>query len=474
MKNVSSILTKITKNLMHPSTLNHPSRRSFLKHSAAALGAPLVAPLILAKSVAGANDKLNIAWVGFGNQGWGDLGACAGGNNVVALCDCDQSVWARAKQQFPDAKLYTDYRKMFAEMADKIDAVGVGTPDHCHFGIAYLAMSLGKHVFVEKPLVHTLWEARTLRQLAAKKGLVTQMGNQGHASEGARLIKEWYQAGLIGEVKEVIVWTDRPKSGWGFNGNVMTEFPKPEPVPEGMDWDLWLGPCQQKIGFSRAFHPTTWRPWWEFGCGGLGDIGCHTIDTPYWALDLGAPLSVEVEMKDKVNPLFTPNGSIVTYNFPARGNKPPVRVKWYEGPSVPEAPAGYDLGAPAGEGGMIMVGEKGGIFHPGMRPDSPMLYPKASWEAYRASGDKQVPKTLARTAGIHRDWVDAIKNGKKSCSDFSYSGPLTEAILLGTLAIRTGKTVTWNAEKLEITGNPEAAKMINPEARAGWRPKDLV
>jgi hypothetical protein len=183
---------------------------------------------------------------------------------------------------------------------------------------------------------------------------------------------------------------------------------------------------------------------------------------------------VEVEMKGEVNPIHTPNGSIVTFNFPARGNKPPVKVKWYEGPSVPPAPAGFDGGAPGGEGGMIMVGENGGIFHGGMRPDSPVLYPKEKWQAYRASGDKQVPKTIPRTQGIHRDWVEAIKNGKKSCSDFSYSGPLTEAILLGTLAIRTGKTVKWNAKELAIIGNAEASKLINPDAREGWRPKDLA
>jgi predicted dehydrogenase len=442
--------------------------------SAAALGLPLAAPQILAKPVTGANEKLNLAWVGFGNQGGGDLGACADGNNVVALCDCDPSVLERGKKDFPNAKLFTDFRKMLREMGDKIDAVGVGTPDHTHFAVAYMAMSMGKHVFVQKPLVHSLWEARTLRELAARKGLVTQMGNQGHASEGARLIKEWYQGGLIGEVREVIAWTDRPKTGWGFNGNVMTEYPKGETPPPGMDWNLWLGPSNEKVGFSRAFHMIAWRPWWAFGCGGLGDIGCHTIDTPYWALDLGAPESVEVEMHGKVNPIHTPNGSIVTFHFPARGNKPPVKVKWYEGPSLPPAPAGYDGGAPGGEGGMIMVGENGGIFHDGMRPDSPVLYPKAKWNAYRASGDKQVPKTIPRTQGINRDWIDAIRNGKKACSDFSYAGPLTETILLGTLAIRTGKTVKWNAKKLEIIGNPEAAKLINPQAREGWRTKDLT
>ncbi|MCX6997161.1 MAG: Gfo/Idh/MocA family oxidoreductase [Kiritimatiellaeota bacterium] len=454
---------------MYPATVSHPSRRTFLKQSAAALAAPLILP----KSVLGANEKLNLAWIGAGNMGWGDLTSCAGGNNVVAVCDCDQRVLDRAAKEFPGAKLYQDFRKMLAEVRNRTDAVGISTPDHSHFAAAYMALNMGKPTYVQKPLTHSLWEARTLRQLAARKGLVTQMGNQGHASEGAILIKEWYQAGLIGEVREVIVWTDRPQGGWGFTGQVRTEYPQPEPLPAGLDWDLWLGSCQDQVGFSRAFHPTRWRPWWNFGCGGLGDIGCHTIDTPYWALDLGAPERVEVELKGAVNPIHTPNGSIVTFHFPARGKKPPVTLRWYEGPSRPPAPQGYDWGLP-GEGGMIMVGENGGICHAGMRPDSPQLYPKARWEAYRANVGQRVPKTLPRTHGIHRDWLEAIRNGKKSCSDFSYAGPLTETILLGTLAIRTGQTVRWNAEKLEITGNPAAAKLINPEARAGWRTKDLA
>ena len=459
--------------IMNPNPSPTFSRRKFLKQSAAALAVPLVAPQILAKSVAGANDKLNIAWVGFGNQGGGDLSACSKGNHIVALCDCDPKVWGKRQQQFPEAKFYTDFRKMLEEMGDKIDAVGVGTPDHTHFAVAYMAMHMGKHVFVQKPLVHTLWQARTLQKLAVEKNLITQMGNQGHAFEGARLVKEWYEAGLIGEVREVIAWTDRPKSGWGFNGRVQTAFPAAEKLPEGMDWDMWLGPCGKEVPFSKALHPTTWRPWWDFGCGGLGDIGCHTIDTAYWALGLGAPERVDVEMAEPANPIHTPNGSIVSYRFPARDGKPPVTVKWYEGPSMPKAPDGMDWEMPAG-GGFIMVGEKGGIFHGDMRPNSPRLYPQARWNEYRENPNQQVPKTIPRVPGIHRDWVESIKNGSKACSDFSYSGPLTEAILLGALAIRTGKGLDWNAEEMIISGNPEAAALINPEARKGWRPEDLA
>ena len=345
-------------------------RRSFLKTSAAAAGTFALPRFSIGQAGTSAHSKLNIAWVGFGGMGWRDLGACAHDNHVVALADVDPKNWARAKAKFPQAKFYKDFRVMLEEMGDTIDAVGVGTPDHTHFAVAYMAMRMGKHVFVQKPLVHTLWEARTLQELAMEKKVVTQMGNQGHASEGARLIKEWYEAGRIGEVKEVIAWTNRPQAGIGFTGKVQTSFPVAGKAPEGLDWDLWMGPCNKESGYNRAFHPGKWRSWWDFGCGGLGDIGCHTIDTAYWALGLGAPERVDVEMNDKVNPIFTPNGSLVQYNFPARGKKPPVTLKWYEGPTPPVLPAGYDQEMQEG-GGFIMVGEKGGICHHGMRPDSP-------------------------------------------------------------------------------------------------------
>ncbi|MDP6859113.1 MAG: Gfo/Idh/MocA family oxidoreductase [Verrucomicrobiales bacterium] len=448
---------------------NKMTRRGVLKGTSA-----LAIPTFMPKSVFGANEKkINIAWVGFGNMGWGDLNNCSNGNNVVALCDCNPGTWERAKKKFPKAKFYKDFRKMLEEMGDQIDAVGVGTPDHSHFAIAYTAMSMGKHVFVEKPLVHSLWEARTLQALAKEKGLVTQMGNQGHAFEGAYLVKEWYEAGLIGEVKEVLTWTDRPARGWGFNGQVRTEYPKAEKLPEGMDWNLWLGPCQEDVPFSRAIHPTTWRPWWSFGCGGLGDIGCHTIDTAYWAFGVGARDKVVVYLEEKDTPIHKPNGSIVTYKFPSRGKQPAVDVKWIEGPRLPKAPNGYDWDI-KGHGGFIMVGEKGGISHDGMRPNSPRLYPKARWEDYRKNANERVPKTLKRVPGIHNDWVNGIRNNEKTVSDFSYSGPLTESIILGTLAIRTGKGLEWNAKDMKITGNKEAAALINVEARKGWRTSDLV
>lgn len=455
---------------------SHPTRRSFLKNSLVGVGGALIAPQVLAQSAKGANARPRLAWIGLGLQGQGDLGACSKGCDVVALCDCDSKNSAKIVNRFTKrgAKFYQDFRVMFEEMGDKIDAVGISTPDHIHFPAAYMAMSLGKHVFVQKPLTHSLWEARTLTQLAAEKGIVTQMGNQGHAFEGARLIKEWYQAGLVGDVKEIICWTNRPAhKGNGFLGMKFREFPAAQAAPEHIDWDLWMGPVAKEVGYHNALHPRNWRAWWDFGCGGLGDIGCHTIDTPFWALDLGLPESVEVEMNDEVNPIYTPYGSVVTFHFPARGDKPPVKIKWHEGPTQPEIPKDFEYQR-RDDGGLIMVGQNGGIFHNDMRPTSPMLYPAKRWEDYRANPEAQVPKTLPRVkGGLHIDWVNAMQEGRKACSDFSYAGPLTEIILLGTLAIRTGKKVTLDGDAQKIIDNPEAAELIKVEARKGWDIKDL-
>ena len=454
------------------------TRRSFIKHSTVFLGATFAAPMILAQSVTGANSKLRIAWIGLGSQGKRDMRRAVNGHELVALCDCDLNSINSADmlEQYPQAKRYQDFRIMLADMGDKIDAVGISTTDHAHFPAAYMAINMGKHVFVQKPLTHTIWEARTLQELAAKKGVVTQMGNQGHASEGARLIKEWYQAGLIGEVREVIIWTNRPAAGVGFGTGPEFAYPEALPIPEGVNWDLWLGPSTENVGYHPALHPKTWRCWWAFGAGGLGDIGCHTIDTAYWAMDLDFPESIEVDMRDTVNPIHTPFGSVVTFNFPARGGKPPVKIKWYEGPSQPAVPEGFDYDIWEDEnGGFIMVGDNGGIFHPNMRPDSPRLYPQEKWQAYRKDRENHVPKTLPRVkGGITNDWLDAITDGRKACSDFSYAAPLTELIILGTLAIRTGETVRWDADNMKVIGNASADKMIRDEARPGWDIKDLT
>lgn len=434
--------------------------------------------MILPQSAFGANSRLRIAWVGLGSQGRRDLRRAANENELVAICDCDLNAINNPEmmENYPEAKRYQDFRIMLAEQGDRIDAVGISTTDHLHFPVAYMAISMGKHVFVQKPLTHTIWEARTLRDLAAEKGVITQMGNQGHAFEGARLVKEWYMGGLIGDVREVIVWTNRPASGVGFGTQPETTYPPPELVPDGMNWDLWLGPSTTRVGYHPSFHPKNWRRWWAFGAGGLGDIGCHTIDTAYWALDLESPDRIDVAMHDAVNPIHTPMGSVVTFNFPARGDKPPVKIKWYEGPTAPTPPEGFDGDIWEDEnGGFIMVGEDGGIFHSGMRPRSPRLYPEEKWQAYRKDRANQVPKTLPRVkGGITQDWVNAINEGRKACSDFSYSAPLSELILLGTLAIRTGQGLAWDPDAMQVIGNEAANGMVREACRSGWAPKDLV
>lgn len=450
------------------------SRRDFIKRTGLTLGSTLFLGNVLSANQQEATTGLKLAWVGVGTMGLWDLRNASHGNQVVAICDCDERSWEKAKEYFPDAIYYKDFRIMLREMGAQISAVGVSTPDHNHFAPAYMAMSMGKHVFVEKPLTNSIHQARVLETHAKTSGVITQMGNQGHASNGARLIKEWYEAGLIGKVREVIAWTNRPARGGGFSNKVMTEYPKPESIPDGLDWDLWLGTSTENVGYSKEYHYLRWRSWWAFGCGGLGDIGCHTIDTAYWALNLGAPESIEVEMQGPPNPIYTPNGSVVKFNFPARGDQPPVSVKWYEGPTPPEVPADFDAEVHH-EGGMIMVGENGGIHHRGMRPDAPRLYPEPKWEHYRTNPDQRVPQSIPRTKGIFRDWMQSIETGELACSDFSYAAPLTEVILLGTLAIRTGKGFRWDAENMKIIGNDAADQILQDTAmREGWRIEDLT
>jgi predicted dehydrogenase len=447
------------------------TRRTVLKGAAAAVSAPLV----FSDSIWGANNKVNIAWVGFNQRGWNDVRTCAHHKevNVVAMCDCDTNIWPKAQKQFPKAKFFQNFREMLEKMGDSIDAVGVSTPDHNHFAVVHTAMSMGKHVFVQKPMTHSLWECRTLQSLAKKKNLVTQMGNQARAWQQTRMMKEWVEAGLIGDVKEVLTWTDRPNTGWGFPGQKFQTYAPGAAVPKNLDWDLWLGPTNKKVAYNPTYHPKNWRAWWDFGCGGLGDIGCHTIDAPWWSLDLGAPESVEVEMKNKANNIYSPSGSIVTFKFPARGKKAPVAIKWFEGPSKPTAPEGYD-GKISGGGGMIMVGSDGGIAHQGMRPGSIELWPKNKWAAYRNDKTKWIPEKYPRVkSNIQLDFIDAIRENRKACSDFSQSGPLTEVILLGTLAIRTGKGLGWDPKTMTVKNNPEAQKLVEVSARKGWAVGDL-
>lgn len=409
-----------------------------------------------------------IACIGVGGRGRSDVASIKGAK-VVAVCDIDGKALKAAKNKY-SAKAYKDYRVMLRELEDEIDAVVISTPDHTHFHATMMAMAMGKHVHVQKPLAHSISEVRQMMALAEETGVVTQMGNQGHAFEGMRFIREWYEADLIGEVEEVVAWTNRPKSGFGFSGE-RVGYPEPGPVPEHVDWDLWVGPVKDAPAYApKDFHPYFWRGWWKFGMGALGDIGCHTIDSPFWALDLDIPKRVDIEV-DHVNPLYTPEGSVVKYTCYSNTAKKDISMTWYEGPKVPPQVELMGEVEVHGEGGLMIIGSKGIIYHGGMRPNSPRLYPESLWQDFRQNPSMRPEKKYPRIKGSQMDeWIRAMKGeGPKPGSSFDYAGPLTETIALGTLAIRTGKAIDYDPKTMTIRNNDEANALLKVEAREGFQ-----
>ncbi|MGJ8638526.1 MAG: Gfo/Idh/MocA family oxidoreductase [Opitutaceae bacterium] len=415
-----------------------------------------------------------IACIGVGGRGKRDMTGIKGAQ-VVALCDVDSRALDGAKKKYPEAKTFKDYRILLQKMESEIDAVVISTPDHTHFHATMMAMTMGKHVHVQKPLAHSISEVRQMMALAEKTGVVTQMGNQGHAFEGMRFIREWYEADLIGEIQEVVAWTNRPKNGYGFIKE-QHAYPEATPVPDTLDWDLWQGPITDAPEYADKFyHPIAWRGWWKFGMGALGDIGCHTIDAPFWSLDLDIPKRVEIEA-ETTNSLFTPQGSVVKYTCYSKSAKKDVQLTWYEGPKLPPKPEMLgDVDLTKDEGGMMMIGSKGIIYHSGMRPSSPRLYPEALWKEYRENPSKRPAKVYPRIKGSQmEEWIRAIKGeGPKPGSSFEYSGPLTETIVLGTLAIRTGKAIDYDEKAMRILNNDTANSLLQTEARKGFRVDEL-
>ncbi len=456
------------------------TRRGFLKTTTLLAGGALALPRFsIGQTGQSPNNKLNIAFIGVGGQGRGNLTQMAR-ENVVAICDVDPGAIAETQKKFPKARAFSDYRVMLDTMGNQIDAVGVATPDNTHFVTSMAAADMGKHLFVQKPLVHNIYELRTLCQKTRENKLVTQMGNQGRAFDGMRLIKEWFDAGVLGNVREVIAWTNRPDKGYGFRPGERFELPKGQPVPAGMDWDKWIGPSPM-TPFSEDLHPAFWRGWWNYGCGGLGDIGCHTIDIPYWALQLGHPSKIEVKLTGKPNPVYTPSGSVVTYHFPERNGLPPVKVEWHEGPGAPKIARDFEAAQAAALAktgnadkaktyvdGICLVGDKQTLFSPGMRPNSPRLFDEDVWQEFRRN---RPPETLPRVKGGNiQEWIRAVKGeGPTPGSHFDYAEGLTELIILGALAIRTGKDIEWDSEKMRITNQRSLNKYIKPKVRKGWR-----
>ena len=432
-------------------------RRSFLK-GATVGGAGL---LFLQNSSLAfgteANDKLNIAVIGAGGMGGGDCNTVAGlGQNIVALCDVDDRMAAGNFAKYPNARRFKDYRVMLDKMHNQIDAVTVGTPDHTHAPASIMAMQMGKHCFCQKPLTHSLHEAKLMRDTANRYGVATQMGNQGTAGDGLREAVELIQAGILGEVKEVHVWSNRPV--WPQACDRPKEV---MPIPKELDWDLWLGTAPYRP-FNSCYMPFAWRGWKDFGTGALGDMGCHTWNLPFMALDMRNPISVVAEVWEDKSESY-PAKSIIHYVFPARGTMPPLRFTWYDGSLKPDKSLmdGRDLPG----SGCLIIGSKGKLFSPDDYGSSYELLPKENFVDF-----KPVAQTLPRAHGQHHaEWISACKGGPKAMSNFDYASKLTETILLGVLAINTGKKIYWDPINMKAIGCPEADQFIAPTYRKGWK-----
>jgi predicted dehydrogenase len=444
------------------------TRRSFLASSAAAASGAWFGRSCLARKLS-ANDTVNVAVVGAGGRGFEDLRGLEGtGVNIVALCDCDMPHAAEAFKKYPRAKQYSDWRAML-ETEKGIDAVVVATPDHNHAIIAIAAMKMGKHVYCEKPLAHSIYEVRQMAKAAREAGVATQMGTQGHAFEGSRRAVEMIRSGAVGEVRELHVWTDRPANWWPAGVGRPEDRPA---IPKGLDWDVWLGPVAERP-YNPAYVPFKWRGFWEFGTGSIGDMGVHNLDTVFWGLELGLPASVEVKdcspaIGDAAMHETEPNWAIMEFNYPARGDKPAVKMTWYSGGKLPPRELFQGETLITRDGGSLAIGSKGTLFtrtwHGGENERNMfLLLPRKQYEGFAGP-----EKTLPRVASHHQEWVSACRGEGKTLSNFGYASVLTEGLLLGNLALRTGKKIVWDAEKMEAVGCPEAAALVRPEFRKGW------
>ena len=481
------------------------SRRQFLKTSALVSGSFFILPrcAIGGKGYVAPSDKLNIASIGAGGKGFSDIKNAwnNGANNVVALCDIDSNQAKRARELFPKAKFYKDFRVMLEEMKNEIDAVTISTPDHVHGVAAMTAMELGMHVYVQKPLTHNIYEARQLTEAARKYKVVSQMGNQGASNPGQVQMIEWFNQGLIGKVHTVEVWTNRPVWPQGI------PVPKNnKPLPEHLskaDWDLFIGPAQM-VDYDPLYHPFKWRGWWNFGTGALGDMGCHLIDPPFRVLQLAYPTEVECSVgqvftRDWVPehiPEGCPPSSHVQVKFPkTKVNDMPITMNWYDGgirPFHPDLiPADEDIGGNGSANGVIMIGEKG-IMTCGTYGRNPKVYRKgAPTLTMMEEFVSKFPTEAFPEHGHQMSWTEACKAGFNSkehqglTSSFDYSGPLTETVLMGNLAIRSyalgkegergrlnyygRKKLLWDGENTRITNFEDANQFVGREYREGWK-----
>lgn len=432
-----------------PASRQLSSRRRFLQTTAAGtagLSAGVFSSLAARQSLA-ANDKLQIACIGTANRARANIGGIQG-EQIVAICDIDDTYLDKAAADFPDARRYADYRELIDQEQGRVDAVVVSTADHHHVPASLRAVRQKMHVYCEKPLAHTVAEARLLTDEARKAGVATQLGTQIHAGNNYRRVVEIVRSGAIGDVGEVHVWVGK---GWG-GGDRPEEGQEP---PKTLHWDLWLGPAPVRPYAAGRYHPAQWRRWWDFGNGTLGDMGCHYMDLPFWALGLKYPTSIEAEGPE-VHPETCPLGLTVRYEFPARDARPPVRLTWYDGNQTPKEVAGQRVPG----NGVMFVGSEGMLF---ADYNNYRLFPRDKFADFTPP-----PKTIPDSIGHYAEWLKACREGTPTTCTFDYSGPLSETVLLGNVAYRVGRKLAWNAETLEVANDPAANKLISKSYRSGW------
>lgn len=418
------------------------------------------------------SEKINVAAIGIGGKGMSDIMGMmnTGEVNLVALCDVDfrEGRHKETLAMYPDIPRYQDFRIMLDEMDREIDAVTISTPDHIHAPAAMSAMSRGMHVFCQKPLTHNIMEARLLTETARKMNVATQMGIQGHASLGIRRIYEWVRQNAVGEIREIHVWTNRP--GWpqGIH-RPLTE----DPVPEGLDWNVWLGPAQERPYADGTYHPGRWRGWFDFGAGALGDIGCHSLDAPFWSLDLGYPTRVSAETAPLTEETY-PKWSIVTYEFPARGDWPAVKLVWRDGKkevdgkeeqNMPPRPEMLEEGRSLQDNGQLYFGENAAIMC-GMYAESPRVIPESAMSEFLATNPDRF---MEKSMGPYMEFVRACKGGEPAGACFDYAGPLTEIVHLGNLAIRSQESIEFDPVSMKVTNVSRANQFLCREYREGWK-----
>lgn len=438
------------------------SRRDFINSALTAAAFTIVPRQVLGgRAYTAPSDKLNVACIGIGGRGGASVNGVKN-ENIVALCDVDKKQGGKAFENYPRTKHYTDFRKMLDEMDNQIDAVTVATPDHTHAVACMDAIRRGKHVYCEKPLAHSIYDIRELMKAARKHKVITQLGNQGHSYDDIRRFCEWIWDGAIGNVHTI-------HAACGSNYSRISQLNRrneKHEVPSGLDWDLWLGPAEYRP-YNPMYLPGSWRGWMPFGSGVIGDWICHVVDPVFWALDLGAPSTIQAAAKDydpKKHADTFPAGSIITFEFPANNKRGPVKLLWYNGTEQIPRPKELEEGRKVPRTGAVVIGEKGTITYGSHGASGVRIIPETKMQAY-----KRPEPTLRRVKGHHQDWLKAIKNNRPAGSNFDYGGPLTELARLGIIAIQMlGHKLIWDSENMRFTNCDEANQYIKPPYRQGW------